>query len=103
MRKQIFSRRTSPILPTFTHHHPVGVGVPDDPPMQFPAATLLRADASIRPYSLWPSHSKSPTCTLSKNPSPNLSKKPKKVLTSGVVYDIIFKLSRGGHAAKSAS
>ena len=58
----------------------VGVGVPDDPPMQFPAAALLRADASIRPYKLWPSHSKSPTCTLPKNPPQNLSKKSKTTL-----------------------
>ena len=39
-------------IANLTLHHSVGVGVPDDPARQFPAATLLRADASIRPYNL---------------------------------------------------
>ena len=39
-------------IANLTLRHSVGVGVPDDPPRQFSAATLLRADASIRPYSL---------------------------------------------------
>ena len=39
-------------IANLTLRHSVGVGVLDDPPMQFPAAALLRADASIRPYNL---------------------------------------------------
>ena len=41
--------------------------------------------------------------TLPKNRSQNLSKNPKKLLTRVILLAIIIKLSRGGHAAKSAS
>ncbi len=44
-----------------------------------------------------------PIYTLPKNRSQNLSKNPKKLLTRVILLAIIIKLSRGGHAAKSAS
>ena len=58
--------------------HPVGEGfIPPVHPPQPPTKRFTRADASIRPYNLYPSPNKSPTCTLPKNPPQNLSKKSK--------------------------
>ena len=53
-----------------------------------------------RYHNLYPSHSKSPTCTLPKKPSRNLSKNRKTPLTIVIHIAIIIKLSRGGSRGK---
>ena len=94
MRKQIFSPDAPRNQTLYGNHSPNGPTVG--------AAYMPPAPPSHR-NPLYLSPPTTPIYTLPKNRSQNLSKNPKKLLTRVILLAIIIKLSRGGHAAKSAS